>query len=974
MIRKAVTVINDFSGGQDTKTPLINMPLNKSPNMRNFHCAGVGNRLIKRDGFAKVNSSVIASDGLDVYYPPGFQTYDYALRDAVARTQISQGFKSNTSAAVKKVRLWLKKTGSPTGNINIEIQTDSSGVPSGTAVTNGTSANLDIATKITTTYAWVTFTFATQPTLTAGTQYHLVFQGDNTINGTAYVQWGADDYDVVYPDGSMSAYDATTWGANGTHDAIFEIYITGGAKGNDGYALFDFSSKNMVLGIWGSNIYKMDKGSTGTPDGTWDALLSASVEVDYMEYATDAAAQAAYVSSDTSPVYGPDILTGGTPTAESSHPSFPPSNACDDNEASYWQSEYLNPAPDWWKYDLGAGITKIPRKLRIKSHATIGIKDFIFQGSNNDSDWTNLYNGTSAATSDWQEFTFSNSTPYRYLRLYITSFYDPNNAVIYEIEVLEIKGVSLQSYSESTIKTQGSYSLKGIALATSSLNDTLTRTIGSPIDLSNQDTLKFSIYSSRTGSNIKIGIHDSGGTTTEITPNITTASVWQTVVWDISSVANVNKDAIDRIIITIVNADADNTFYIDNFYAASNLTSSRFWTFGDWQSGRALINTDIGLYTYTGSGDASLVTAAPRGKFLAIWKNYAFIFGIRGSPNNGQYSTLSDYSSWPAGNTFSNAFNTNDGDVITGVRMLKGRLYVFKRYSIHRITYLGSNPTFQVDQVAGIGCPCHFTIKEVDMGGDIGSVLIFLTTDKKLAIFDGYNIQIINDSLTEETNDLFATADDQPLSFSDMNFAYIDLFHAVVKTDTHEYILYCVLGTDTVVNYGFVFDYKTGGVYPYDGQIFASSCYAMSTDKIKKLYCSGYTGYTWLQESGNSDDGSAINAYWVSGKIRPQAVSLLNKLLQLFIHYKEVTSVSILNANFQFRLDWNVSWSTAQTFSFNHNDELAFGKSYGFDIGTIENMFQVKIKDNSSNPAPTIYGIDLYGEPIGVSINDRATA
>ena len=37
--------------------------------------------------------------------------------------------------------------------------------------------------------------------------------------------------------------------------------------------------------------------------------------------------------------------------------------------------------------------------------------------------------------------------------------------------------INLQSYSESTIKTQGSYSLKGVAVTTDSLNDTLTKTL-----------------------------------------------------------------------------------------------------------------------------------------------------------------------------------------------------------------------------------------------------------------------------------------------------------------------------------------------------------------------------------------------------------------------------------------------------------------------------------------------------------------
>ena len=41
------------------------------------------------------------------------------------------------------------------------------------------------------------------------------------------------------------------------------------------------------------------------------------------------------------------------------------------------------------------------------------------------------------------------------------------------------------------------------------------------------------------------------------------ADTWEYKILDISAVANANKDVIDSIIVTIVNADADNTFYID---------------------------------------------------------------------------------------------------------------------------------------------------------------------------------------------------------------------------------------------------------------------------------------------------------------------------------------------------------------------------------------------------------------------------
>ena len=148
----------------------------------------------------------------------------------------------------------------------------------------------------------------------------------------------------------------------------------------------------------------------------------------------------------------------------------------------------------------------------------------------------------------------------------------------------------------------------------------------------------------------------------------------------------------------------------------------------------------------------------------------------------------------------------------------------------------------------------------------------------------------------------------------------------------------------------------------------------MSTNKQKILYGAGYTGYMWQQESGNSDDGTAINAYWVSGKIKPSLVSMLTKALQLGINLKEVSSASTLNLDFQFRIDWNVSWTTAEAFAYNRADSLTFGKTALFDIGTIENMLQIKIKDNSSNPAITLYGADLYGEMLGLSVGERAAA
>ena len=104
------------------------------------------------------------------------------------------------------------------------------------------------------------------------------------------------------------------------------------------------------------------------------------------------------------------------------------------------------------------------------------------------------------------------------------------------------------------------------------MNKTLTRTIGSPIDLTGKTQIKFDIRSNRTGGNVKIGIHDSGGTTTEKTHTISSADTYETDTWDISAVADADKNAIDSIIITQINADAATTWYVDNKYAEISAT------------------------------------------------------------------------------------------------------------------------------------------------------------------------------------------------------------------------------------------------------------------------------------------------------------------------------------------------------------------------------------------------------------------
>lgn len=293
----------------------------------------------------------------------------------------------------------------------------------------------------------------------------------------------------------------------------------------------------------------------------------ATLEIDNMEYSSDESAQTAYVTN-ASGGYGSELVSNGTAWT----------GATDNTPPNNWTS----PNPTQGTFTIESGTLKmacVTGNPVIRQTVTVEVgKTYLIsvdikngnlsngmvvgfgttEGSNQIG--AHVETGTSVFVTHTTQWTATQTS------LYLSANTDAVGAqygYIDNYSVKEITTPALQSYSEATIKTQGSYSLKGIAAITDSLNKTLTKTLSPVSNLTGVKNLKFDIRASRTGSNIKIGLHDSGGTTTEITPNIITADTFQTVNFDLSTVSDANKDAIDSIIVTILNADAANTFYID---------------------------------------------------------------------------------------------------------------------------------------------------------------------------------------------------------------------------------------------------------------------------------------------------------------------------------------------------------------------------------------------------------------------------
>lgn len=124
--------------------------------------------------------------------------------------------------------------------------------------------------------------------------------------------------------------------------------------------------------------------------------------------------------------------TGGTASASSSYGQDPAAGAFDgDTVTNGWGNN--NALPSWLQYDFGAGNDKIVTKYRIyRDAAQVGgwgstayaPYTWTFQGSSNGTDWTTLDSRTNYPAMNmgqWYDFSFSNTTAYRYYRIYVTA-------------------------------------------------------------------------------------------------------------------------------------------------------------------------------------------------------------------------------------------------------------------------------------------------------------------------------------------------------------------------------------------------------------------------------------------------------------------------------------------------------------------------------------------------------------------------
>lgn len=187
--------------------------------------------IAKADG----SKALVLHRALDYFLDENQSTVDttITLRPTTTPNEaVAQGIIVDTTGLCPFVDVSVNKVGTPTGQFWVEIHTDSGGFPSGTAV--AVSDKYDVSKVSTSGLHHVILPFRSQATLTASTQYHLVYRGNFSQSDSNHILLYATTTNA-YRSGTAACRVSTTnvsaltsgWAAHGTVlDLRIKIFIT----------------------------------------------------------------------------------------------------------------------------------------------------------------------------------------------------------------------------------------------------------------------------------------------------------------------------------------------------------------------------------------------------------------------------------------------------------------------------------------------------------------------------------------------------------------------------------------------------------------------------------------------------------------------------------------------------------------------------------------------------------------------------
>lgn len=252
---------------------------------------------------------------------------------------------------------------------------------------------------------------------------------------------------------------------------------------------------------------------------------------------------------------------------------------------------------------------------------------------------------------------------------------------------------------------------------------------------------------------------------------------------------------------------------------------------------------------YTLFGVDANITKA---KYVESYNNYLFLanvsVGTTVYPTRIYWSNLQDPTTFLTTSFIEVAIN--DGQQITGMKVLGDNLIIFKTRSIYIVSFTGDPDIPFILQGGGksnsdVGCVASFTIQEVTNG------LMFLSFDG-LYYFDGSNSTKVSDRINP--------------TILGLNTTRLSQARSMVQHNKHRYLFSVPSSSSSTNDTIITWDWYLNAFSIYSGINAASMCTTFASGYVEKIYFGDYAGFYYQMDTGSNDNplnvSTAINSYY----------------------------------------------------------------------------------------------------------------
>jgi hypothetical protein len=365
-----------------------------------------------------------------------------------------------------------------------------------------------------------------------------------------------------------------------------------------------------------------------------------------------------------------------------------------------------------------------------------------------------------------------------------------------------------------------------------------------------------------------------------------------------------------------------------------------------------------GTVTFAGLG-----TAPSDPSMVVAFKNHMFYAGMSTEPNTIIFSAIGDENDFTAAN---GAGSLNVDSTIIALKSFRGELIIFCEDRIYKLAG-ASRSDFAIAPISrNVGCSDAFSIQEI--GGDV----IFLAPDGLRTIAGTARIGDV---------ELGTVSKQIQARIGDIGFTNIS---SVVIRDKSQYRLFYPSGGVESTAKGIIGVLKSnpsgqiGWEYSDIRGIKPACCDSGFISGAEKIIHGGFDGYVYLQESGNSFDGTAMKAVYRSPDLTMGDAGIRKNMQRINVNYDPEGSV---NASLFVKYDFeDTGTPQPSAYTLTTADTAAVyddsGSLYGSAVYDAEGMpivrqsvegsgftVVVRLEDESTNPPITLKGFELEFTP-----------